>query len=656
MTEKRKEEIRIGVYPCHCGLNIGGFLDVDAVAEYAKTLPDVVVSRANKYTCSDAGQAEIKKDIRELNLNRVVVASCTARTHEPIFRDCCAEAGLNPYLFTLANIREHCSWIHMNDHDKATEKAKDIVRMYVAKARNLEPQPAREVPVIRRALVIGAGVAGMQAARDLGDMGYEVILVEKYPSIGGTMARLDKVYPTNDCSICILGPIMTIVGQHPNITLYSNSVVKDVSGYVGNFNVKILKKRRQVSLKDCSACGMCAEKCPVEVPNDWDANLSMRKAIYMPFPQAVPAKYLIDEENCSECGACAKACPRNAINYDEQDEIIEVEVGTVIIASGYKIYTPPPGNRYGYGKFDNVVTTLELERITNASGTTGGKLVRPGDLRQPKKIAFIQCVGSRSLKEGEIYCSSYCCMSSMKLAQLIKEKYDVDIYIFYMDIRAPFRGYEEYFRDARAKYDMKFIRGIPGKFTENPNGSIRITVENTLTQEQLNMDMDLVVLAVGAQPNESYKELQLKLAAPLAKDGFFMEAHPQLRPSDTVIDGVYIAGMAQGPKDIMFSVVQGSAAASRAARLLTTGKADIEPITAFVNQEKCIGCGDCVERCPYHAISLKQQSDGTYKSEILEAVCKGCGTCVVTCNPGAIEQRHFNNRDIISQIDALMEE
>ncbi|MFX0095259.1 MAG: 4Fe-4S binding protein, partial [Candidatus Hodarchaeota archaeon] len=520
---KTQEELRIGVYPCFCGLNIGGFVDIDEVAKYAATLPDVVISRANKYTCSDAGQAEIKKDIREFKLNRVVVASCTSRTHEPIFRACVAEAGLNPYLFTLANIREHCSWIHMKDKEGATEKAKDVIRMTVAKARNLKPQPERDVPVTRRALVIGGGVAGMQAARDLGDMGYEVILVEKYPSIGGTMARLDKVYPTNDCSICILGPIMTIVGQHPNIRLYSYSEVTNVEGYVGNFNIKIKKHRRQVSEKLCSACGLCAEKCPVDVPSDWDANLTTRKAIYMPFPQAVPAKYLIDEENCSECGRCAKVCPRGAIDYSEQDQIIEEEVGTIIVATGFKPYVPEPGNLWGYGVYDNVLTTVELERITNASGPTGGKIINLKTLRQPRTIGFVQCVGSRDVNTGELHCSNYCCMVSMKLAQLIREKYDIDIYVFYMDIRAPFRGYEEYFRAAREKFQLKFIRGMPSRVTENEDGSIHVILENTLTRYLEHIDLDLLVLSVGAQANESYKELQQILTAPLAVDGFFME-------------------------------------------------------------------------------------------------------------------------------------
>lgn len=648
--ENHREEIRIGVYVCYCGSNIAGFVDVEDVSNYAATLSDVVVTRTNHYTCSDAGQAEIKEDIQRLRLNRVVVASCTPRTHEPIFRACVAEASLNPYLFTLANIREHCSWIHMYEPKKATAKAKDIIRMYVAKARNLQPQPAREVPVERRVLVIGGGVAGMTAALDLADMGVEVILVEKYPSIGGVMAQLDKVYPTNDCSICILGPKMVQVGSHPNIKLLSFSEVVKVQGYVGNFDVTIQRKARKVDEKLCTACGICASKCPIEVPHEWDQGLKTRNAIYLPFPQAVPAKYVIDEENCIQCGRCAKACPRQAINLDMDDHFEEYKIGAIIVATGFTSYVPEKGNLWGYGVLDNVLTTPELERITNASGPTNGKLVRPGDLHTPTDITFITCVGSQDMTRGAPFCSSYCCMAIMKLAQLIKEKYPININILYMDIRAPFRGYEEYYSRSREQYSFRFYRGQPSSIEELSNGNLVVTFEDTLRSEILELETDMVVLAVGVRPNNASETLQNLLTVPLAPDGFFMEAHPQLQPNDTVIDGIFLAGMAQGPKDIQLSVMQGSASASRAARLINAGHVRIEPITAFVIKDHCMGCGDCIDVCPYKAISLVDN-----KAEIVEAVCKGCGCCVAVCNSGAIEQRHYTNRDISSQIKAALE-
>jgi heterodisulfide reductase subunit A len=429
IINEEAEELRIGAFICECGVNIAGAVDCNAVADYISTLPNVTTAVVNKYTCSDAGQEEIKKAIKDLDLNRVLVASCTPKTHEPIFRACVEEAGLNPYLFEFVNIREHCSWIHMWEKEDATKKAKELVRMGIARAALLEPLQSSEVPVTNKALVIGAGVTGMQAAMDIGDMGFQVYLVEAGPSIGGKMAQLDKTFPTNDCSICILGPKMVEVNRNPNIEIMSYSEVEEVDGYVGNFDVKVKHKARYVDIDLCSGCNSCVEKCPVEVPY-WEFNegIGTRKAVYVPFPQAVPLRALIDKSICIDCGACSKACERGAIKMDQEDTFSDLEVGVIVVCVGYDVYDPEPNHDFGFGLYDNVITTMEFERLINASGPTMGKVVRPSDVVQPKRIGFVQCVGSRDVNSN-IYCSSFCCMASLKNAQLIKENILIPKYI-----------------------------------------------------------------------------------------------------------------------------------------------------------------------------------------------------------------------------------
>ncbi|MCJ7718394.1 CoB--CoM heterodisulfide reductase iron-sulfur subunit A family protein, partial [Candidatus Bathyarchaeota archaeon] len=470
-SEDKAEEPRVGVYVCHCGLNIAGSVNCEEVAKYAATLPHVVLAQDNRYTCSDQGQEGIKKDIKEHKLNRVVVASCSPRLHEPTFRKTCEDAGLNKYLFEMANIREHCSWVHLYDHESATEKAKDLVKMAVAKAELLQPAEEIEVPIIRKALVIGGGVAGIQSALDLADTGYKVYLVEKEPSIGGMMARIDKTFPTMDCSICILAPKMSDVGHHSNIELLANSEVTEVKGYIGNFTAKVSRRPRYVT-KDCSACGECARVCPIVAPNEFDVGLATRHAIYTPFAQAVPATYLIDMNLCLNkegvvvCDKCMKACERKAIEYEMKPETVELGVGTIIVATGADVFDPSILPNYGYGKLANVITSLEFERLINAGGPSGGHLIRPSDMQIPKAVAFIQCVGSRSDKVGRLYCSNVCCMNTIKDSLLIKEHWpDTEIFVFYVDIRAYGKGFEDLYTRAR-KAGVKFIRGLPSEIKE----------------------------------------------------------------------------------------------------------------------------------------------------------------------------------------------
>ncbi len=446
-------DLRIGVYVCHCGKNIGGTVRCEEVAAYASELPGVVHAADSLYTCSEPGQEQIKNDIKELKLNRVVVASCTPRLHEPTFRAACDSAGLNPYLLEMANIREHCSWVHLHDKDAATEKAKDLVAMAVGRATRLAPQFELTVPVIRKAMVIGGGVAGIQAALDMADAGYKVYLVERTGSIGGRMAQIDKTFPTMDCSICILAPKMSEVGRHPNIELLTLSEVKEVHGHIGNFKVSVLKRARYVT-KDCSACGECIQACPQLAADEFNAGLSIRRAIYIPFAQAVPSKYMIDMDLCLNnqgivaCDRCFQACLQKCIDFADKDELLELEVGTVVVATGVEVYDPTALTELGYGKFPNVITTLEFERLINAGGPSGGELIRPSDRERPHRVAFLQCIGSRS-KRSNPYCSNVCCMNTVKDALLIKEHWpDTEIYVYYIDIRAFGKGFEMFFTDA----------------------------------------------------------------------------------------------------------------------------------------------------------------------------------------------------------------
>jgi heterodisulfide reductase subunit A len=660
--EKQKlefsEEVRIGVYVCHCGLNIAGSVNCEEVAKFASTLPHVVLAKDYRYTCSDQGQAMIKSDIKEHNLNRVVVASCSPRLHEPTFRKVCEEAGLNKYLFEMANIREQCSWVHLYDREAATEKAKDLVKMAVAKAALLQPLEEIEVPILRKALVIGGGVAGIQAALDLADTGYEVYLVEREPSIGGMMARIDKTFPTMDCSICILAPKMSDVGHHPNIELLTNSEVIDVKGYIGNFHVKILKKPRYVT-KDCSACGECAKVCPVTAPNEFDAGLAIRHAIYTPFAQAVPATYIIDTRLCLNkegiivCDKCIRACERQAINFDMTPETVEIDVGTIIVATGADVFDPSTLPNYGYGKYPNVITSLEFERLINAGGPSGGHLIRPSDKQIPKRVAFVQCVGSRSNRNERQYCSNVCCMNTIKDSLLIKEHWpETEIYVFYVDIRAYGKGFEDLYRRAREE-GVKFIRGLPAEIIEDKKTrNLWLIGENTLQKELYKINVDMVILSVGLEPRKDSEIIQRLLTISRTQYGFFLEAHPKLRPVDAATGGIFFAGCAEAPKDIKDSVTQASAAAARAGILMAKGKIAVEAITPITFPEKCKACGLCTKVCPYNALTLRKELK---RVEVIEAACGGCGTCAAECPFEALTQKHFTDEQILAQIDAVTE-
>jgi heterodisulfide reductase subunit A len=651
------EEPRVGVFVCHCGLNIAGTIDVKELTEYAQTLPNVVVAMDNRYTCADPGQEEIRKSIKEHNLNRVVVAACSPRMHEPTFRRTVADAGLNPYLFEMANIREFASWCHQSTPKEATEKAKEIVKMAVAKARILQRLETMEVPVTNKALIIGGGIAGISSALDLAGMGFKVYLLEKGESIGGHMAALDKTFPTLDCSICIEGPKMVDVSRHPNIEILSYADLISVEGFVGNFKVKIRKNPRYVKSEDCTGCGECRDACPIEYPNEWDENLGVRKAISVPFDQAVPLVYTINRDYCIECYKCVDVCgARQAISFSQEPENVEIEVGTIIVSTGFDVYKPLEESQYGYSRFDNVITAMEFERLILAAGPTGGKVVRASDGKKPHSVSFIQCVGSRDVNKNE-YCSGFCCMYALKNAILLKEHYrtDVEVYIFYMDMRTHFKGYEEFYRRAR-ELGVNFIRGRVSQINENPKTkNLLIRAEDMMLGEPIEVESDLVVLSTAAIPSKGADEVSRILSITRGADGFFMESHPKLKPLDTSVDGIFLAGACQGPKDIPYSVSQGSGAAARAATVLSQPTWKIEPIIADINPSRCKNvtakCGICLSKCPYGAIKAAEKQAAVVNA----AMCHGCGTCVAECPSDAITQMHFTDDQIIAQIRSALE-
>ena len=654
--EINNEEIRVGVYVCHCGVNVGGVVNCPEVAAYAETLPNVVIAKDYKYMCSDPGQSLIQDDIKEHNLNRIVVAACSPRLHEPTFRRCVEEAGLNKFLFEFANLREQDSWVHMTQPAEATAKAKDLTRMAVAKARLLEPLEASKVAVDKKCLVIGGGVAGIQSALDLADMGFKTYMVERNPTIGGRMGQLDKTFPTLDCSMCILAPKMVDTSKHENIELITYAEVKEVDGYIGNFTVKVEKKPRYVKEDDCTGCGQCQEVCPIEIPNYYDEGVGMVRAAYIPFPQAVPLCATIDKNYCIDCGLCETVCGPEAIDRNMEPEEIELHVGTIIAATGYDPYDPTEKYEYGYGRYTNVITAMEIERMINASGPTGGHVQKPSDGKEPKRVAFIHCVGSRDEQIGKSYCSRVCCMYSMKNAQLcIDHEPDTEVTCYYMDIRSFGKGFEEFYKTSQEKYGIEFIRGRPAEIIENDDLTLTVRAEDTLLGKVTEYTYDLVVLSVGLEPPKGSNELRQTLGLSRTSDGFYMEAHPKLRPVDTLTDGVYIAGVAQGPKDIPDAVAQGSAAASRASIPMAKGEVEIEPITADTDTTVCGACEVCVELCPFGAVSI--EGEGADKHAAINvALCKGCGTCVGACPSGAMNQNHFKTEQIMAQIAAALED
>jgi heterodisulfide reductase subunit A len=646
---------KIGVFICHCGSNIAGVVNIEKVKEAISGLPNVEIIDDYKYVCSKPGQQILKEHIKTHRLDGVVIAACSPRMHEPTFRQLMREAGLNPFLLEIANIREHNSWIHSNDPEGATEKAIDLIRMAIARTRLLEPLEEPEVTIKKSTMIVGAGIAGISAALDLANAGFHVYLIEKEPSIGGKMARWDKTFPTLDCSSCILTPRMAEVGAHPNIELMTLAEVTEVNGFVGNFIVKIRQRPRYVDVEKCTSCGDCSTICPVDVPAEFEARLSYRKAIYIPFAQAVPSAYLLDMENCLgveavKCGKCEEKCEAQAISYDDKEKIIEIEVGTIIVSTGFDLFDASKKEEYGYGQFPNVVNLGEVERMLSSAGPTQGHVVRPSDLQEPKKIVYIQCVGSRDELTNK-YCSRVCCMTAIKQARMIRDKTGIEIYVFYIDLRTFGKGYEEFY-EATAHAGVTFIRGRVGEIIQNDKTmSLAVRGEDTLLGKPIQLDeVDLVVLSTGVVAAEATSKIAHTLNLNLSPDGFLLEAHPKLRPVDSFNDGIFVAGMVQGPKDIPDTVAQAKAAASGAMALMGKGKINVEPYYSVVDEDRCAGCQVCISVCPYNAVSLNERGF----AEVNPALCKGCGTCTSTCASGAIASQHYTDGQIAAMIQEYL--
>ena len=663
---------RIGVFVCHCGENISRTVDVERVATEAGHLSGVAFATDYKYMCSDPGQNLLKKAVAEHKLTGIVVAACSPRMHEKTFRSAARAAGLNPFMCDMANIREHCSWVH-EDREEATAKAGDIVRLMVErvkKGRTLEPIT---VPVTKRALVIGGGIAGIQAALDIADCGHQVVLVEREPSIGGHMAQLSETFPTLDCSQCIMTPKMVDVANHPNIKLYTYAEIESVDGYIGNFSITIRRKARSVDEDKCTGCGVCMGKCPQKkIPNKFDQNLGLRPAIYVPFPQAVPNTPVIDRENCikfktGKCGLCQKVCGPGAVDYEQEDTLIVEPVGAIVVATGFDLYSideKPKGSpikgygEFGHGKIPDVIDGMTFERLASASGPTGGKILRPSDGREPKQIFFIQCVGSRAREKGISYCSKVCCMYTAKHTMLYHHKvHDGQAYVFFMDARTPGKSYDEFWRRSIEEEEAVYIRGMVSRLYQKGD-KIVVMGSDIAVGVQVEIEADMVVLATAVMPQKGADSLAQKLGISYDSYNFYSEAHAKLRPVECATAGIYLAGACQGPKDIPDTVSQASAAAAKVMTLFARDQLEREPIVARVNEKNCVACFYCRKVCPYGAVEEKEIRDRQGNlirvvAYVNPGVCGGCGTCQASCPSKSVELDGYTDEQIVAMIEAL---
>ena len=612
--------------------------------------------------CSDPGQDLIRQDAADYRLNRIVVAACSPHLHENTFRAAAATAGLNRYFLHMVNIREHDSLVHEGKQE-ATRKAQDLLRAGVRRVARHDPLKTERMPIHPDVLVVGGGIAGIHAALTLANAGKHVYLVEREPSIGGHMAKFDRTFPTLDCAACILTPKMSAVKGHPNITLWTYSDVIQVGGYVGHYQVKVKRWPRYVREDLCAGCLECLEACIYKegkIPDDFNLGLARRKPIYILFPQAVPQVPVIDPETCIQfkSGRCKKTCvaacgDRHAINFQANEKTEEIEVGNIIVATGFQTFDPRRTPYYGYGVYPNVYTALEVERLVNASGPTGGELVL-SDGTTPQTVGIVHCVGSRDDKTNR-WCSRVCCMYSLKLAHIVKERTRAEVFNFYIDVRTPGKGFEEFYQKLLNEH-VHFIRGRVAEVTDwaldpTEEGKLIIRVEDTLVGLVRRIPVDMVILATGLEPQADAGEVRRLFNITCSSDGFFLERHPKLAPVNTFTDGIFLAGCCQSPKDIPDTVAQAGAAAAEVLALIDAKYVDTEPMTAYVIEEACSGCKTCVPLCPYNAIAIEGENR---TARVNQAMCKGCGTCVAACPSGSIRQHLFEDEQIFEEIEGIL--
>jgi len=644
-----KKPARIGIFVCECGGNIGDVVNVKAVVEAIRNWKDVLTAKSHTYLCSRPAQEMIIKAVEKEGLDRVLLASCTPRMHLPTFQSVLEQAGLNPYMLEFVNIREQCSWVHgPHASEEATKKAISLIRGSYERSFHLEPLEKISEKCSREVLIVGGGIAGITAALELGDLGYKVHVVESKPSIGGNMAKLTKVFPTLDCAQCILTPRMAEVGRNKNVNLLTYAEVQEINGRAGNYDVKVFMKPRGVDIEKCRSCGVCTKVCPVMVPDEFNEGMTKRKAAYIMFPQAVPSAYVIDFNACTKCGKCEKLCTAKAIDLEDKGGGLGLNVGAIIMATGYELFDANQLKVYGYGVYQDVITMMHLERLTSASGPTGGYIKR-ADGSDARKVAIVLCAGSRD-KNYISYCSRICCMYSLKQAFVLKKMLGVDVYIYYTDIRATGKGYEElYWRDQEA--GVVFVRGKVAEVWKNKNSKLTVLVEDTLTGNAMEEEFDLVALATPMVLPSTLKEIAGKMKLSLGEDGFIQEKHPKLDPVDSLISGVFACGCALSPKDVRDTVSDALGAAAKASLFLKGDYVTASPEKAFVDLNLCDGCGICIHTCRSNAIEMK---DG--KAEIDPFLCTGCGACVPVCPKEAIDFRNSTTEQIIANLRGVLKD